>query len=178
MTNLDAFKTNLGYIHICLNFLLLIQRPQDTQLQGPKWIWTALRQAFGRPLFLSITYRFMADLLGFAGPLCISGIVHHLSKENHTIQPPVRTFLSFAQIWATCKTTKNKGRMLVGPKVEDTEMKFLNSVFVLLSRTSTFVLFGILKVKLETGDHGCVFSCNIFILCYKAVCRHAAVINY
>uniref|UniRef100_A0A8C2HV94 ATP-binding cassette, sub-family C (CFTR/MRP), member 8 n=1 Tax=Cyprinus carpio TaxID=7962 RepID=A0A8C2HV94_CYPCA len=59
-----------------------------TQLQGPKWIWTALRQAFGRPLFLSITYRFMADLLGFAGPLCISGIVHHLSKENHTIQPP------------------------------------------------------------------------------------------
>uniref|UniRef100_A0A8C2HV77 ATP-binding cassette, sub-family C (CFTR/MRP), member 8 n=1 Tax=Cyprinus carpio TaxID=7962 RepID=A0A8C2HV77_CYPCA len=64
------------------------KRPQDTQLQGPKWIWTALRQAFGRPLFLSITYRFMADLLGFAGPLCISGIVHHLSKENHTIQPP------------------------------------------------------------------------------------------
>uniref|UniRef100_A0A8C2HV76 ATP-binding cassette, sub-family C (CFTR/MRP), member 8 n=1 Tax=Cyprinus carpio TaxID=7962 RepID=A0A8C2HV76_CYPCA len=61
-----------------------------TQLQGPKWIWTALRQAFGRPLFLSITYRFMADLLGFAGPLCISGIVHHLSKENHTIQPPVK----------------------------------------------------------------------------------------
>uniref|UniRef100_A0A9J8B7P3 ATP-binding cassette, sub-family C (CFTR/MRP), member 8 n=2 Tax=Cyprinus carpio TaxID=7962 RepID=A0A9J8B7P3_CYPCA len=46
--------------------------------------------AFGRPLFLSITYRFMADLLGFAGPLCISGIVHHLSKENHTIQPPVK----------------------------------------------------------------------------------------
>uniref|UniRef100_A0A8C1XCW9 ATP-binding cassette, sub-family C (CFTR/MRP), member 8 n=1 Tax=Cyprinus carpio TaxID=7962 RepID=A0A8C1XCW9_CYPCA len=58
--------------------------------QGPKWIWTALRQAFGKPLLLSITYRFMADLLGFAGPLCISGIVHHLSKENHTIQPPVK----------------------------------------------------------------------------------------
>uniref|UniRef100_A0A673FT45 ATP-binding cassette, sub-family C (CFTR/MRP), member 8 n=1 Tax=Sinocyclocheilus rhinocerous TaxID=307959 RepID=A0A673FT45_9TELE len=58
------------------------------QPQGPKWIWTALRQAFGKPLLLSITYRFMADLLGFAGPLCISGIVHHLSKENHTIQPP------------------------------------------------------------------------------------------
>uniref|UniRef100_A0A673HFZ3 ATP-binding cassette sub-family C member 8-like n=1 Tax=Sinocyclocheilus rhinocerous TaxID=307959 RepID=A0A673HFZ3_9TELE len=66
------------------------KRPQGTPLQGPKCIWTALRQAFGRPLFLSITYRFMADLLGFAGPLCISGIVHHLSKENHTIQPPVK----------------------------------------------------------------------------------------
>uniref|UniRef100_A0A8C2C7U6 ATP-binding cassette, sub-family C (CFTR/MRP), member 8 n=1 Tax=Cyprinus carpio TaxID=7962 RepID=A0A8C2C7U6_CYPCA len=66
------------------------KRPQGTQPQGPKWIWTALRQAFGKPLLLSITYRFMADLLGFAGPLCISGIVHHLSKENHTIQPPVK----------------------------------------------------------------------------------------
>uniref|UniRef100_A0A8C9TUJ3 ATP-binding cassette, sub-family C (CFTR/MRP), member 8 n=1 Tax=Scleropages formosus TaxID=113540 RepID=A0A8C9TUJ3_SCLFO len=39
------------------------------------WIWRALRQAFGRPLMLSITFRFLADLLGFAGPLCISGIV-------------------------------------------------------------------------------------------------------
>ncbi|KTF76253.1 hypothetical protein cypCar_00028818, partial [Cyprinus carpio] len=66
------------------------KRPQGTQPQGPKWIWTAQRQAFGKPLLLSITYRFMADLLGFAGPLCISGIVHHLSKENHTIQPPVK----------------------------------------------------------------------------------------
>ncbi|XP_059391674.1 ATP-binding cassette sub-family C member 8-like isoform X2 [Carassius carassius] len=64
------------------------KRPQGTL--WPKWIWTALRQAFGKPLLLSITYRFMADLLGFAGPLCISGIVHHLSKENHTIQPPVK----------------------------------------------------------------------------------------
>ncbi|XP_073798166.1 ATP-binding cassette sub-family C member 8 isoform X2 [Danio rerio] len=64
--------------------------PQDTPPQGSKWIWAALRQAFGKPLILSITYRFMADLLGFAGPLCISGIVHHLSKENHTILPPVK----------------------------------------------------------------------------------------
>uniref|UniRef100_A0A8C9SUP3 ATP-binding cassette, sub-family C (CFTR/MRP), member 8 n=1 Tax=Scleropages formosus TaxID=113540 RepID=A0A8C9SUP3_SCLFO len=46
-----------------------------TTPQGPKWIWRALRQAFGRPLMLSITFRFLADLLGFAGPLCISGIV-------------------------------------------------------------------------------------------------------
>uniref|UniRef100_A0A7N8Y305 ATP-binding cassette, sub-family C (CFTR/MRP), member 8 n=1 Tax=Mastacembelus armatus TaxID=205130 RepID=A0A7N8Y305_9TELE len=46
--------------------------------------------AFGRPLILSITFRFLADLLGFAGPLCISGIVHHISKDNRTIQPPMR----------------------------------------------------------------------------------------
>ncbi|KAA0724210.1 ATP-binding cassette sub-family C member 8 [Triplophysa tibetana] len=66
------------------------KRPQGSHPQGSRWIWAALRQAFGRPLILSITYRFMADLLGFAGPLCISGIVHHLSKENHTIQAPVQ----------------------------------------------------------------------------------------
>ncbi|XP_026220594.1 ATP-binding cassette sub-family C member 8 isoform X2 [Anabas testudineus] len=68
------------------------KRPQGTAPQGPKWIWQALRKAFGRPLILSITFRFLADLLGFAGPLCISGIVHHISKDNRTIQPP-RTFL-------------------------------------------------------------------------------------
>ncbi|XP_077372165.1 ATP-binding cassette sub-family C member 8 isoform X5 [Festucalex cinctus] len=66
------------------------KRPQGTAPQGPKWIWQALRKAFGRPLILSITFRFMADLLGFAGPLCISGIVHHISKDNRTIQQPMR----------------------------------------------------------------------------------------
>uniref|UniRef100_A0A8B9JES7 ATP-binding cassette, sub-family C (CFTR/MRP), member 8 n=1 Tax=Astyanax mexicanus TaxID=7994 RepID=A0A8B9JES7_ASTMX len=63
-----------------------VTRPDGHQPQGPQWIWRALRQAFGKPLILSITFRFLADLLGFVGPLCISGIVHHISKENHTIQ--------------------------------------------------------------------------------------------
>ncbi|XP_034445063.1 ATP-binding cassette sub-family C member 8 isoform X2 [Hippoglossus hippoglossus] len=66
------------------------KRTQSTAPQGPKWIWRALRRAFGRPLILSITFRFMADLLGFAGPLCISGIVHHISKDNRTIQQPMK----------------------------------------------------------------------------------------
>ncbi|KAM8862149.1 ATP-binding cassette sub-family C member 8 isoform 3-T3 [Synchiropus picturatus] len=66
------------------------KKPPGTATQGPKWIWEALRKAFGRPLILSITFRFMADLLGFAGPLCISGIVHHISKDNRTIQQPMR----------------------------------------------------------------------------------------
>ncbi|XP_069383923.1 ATP-binding cassette sub-family C member 8 isoform X4 [Paralichthys olivaceus] len=66
------------------------KRPQGIAPQGPKWIWQALRKAFGRPLILSITFRFMADLLGFAGPLCISGIVHHISKDNRTIQQPMK----------------------------------------------------------------------------------------
>ncbi|XP_014840760.1 PREDICTED: ATP-binding cassette sub-family C member 8 isoform X2 [Poecilia mexicana] len=66
------------------------KKSQGTAPQGPKWIWLALRKAFGRPLILSITFRIMADLLGFAGPLCISGIVHHISKDNRTIQQPMK----------------------------------------------------------------------------------------
>ncbi|XP_046715562.1 ATP-binding cassette sub-family C member 8 isoform X1 [Silurus meridionalis] len=66
------------------------KRPDGLQPQGPQWIWRALREAFGKPLILSITFRFLADLLGFAGPLCISGIVHHISKKNHTIQAPAK----------------------------------------------------------------------------------------
>uniref|UniRef100_A0A673B953 ATP-binding cassette, sub-family C (CFTR/MRP), member 8 n=1 Tax=Sphaeramia orbicularis TaxID=375764 RepID=A0A673B953_9TELE len=75
------------------NYIKLRKAFEDqkgTAPQGPKWIWQALRKAFGRPLILSITFRFLADLLGFAGPLCISGIVHHISKDNSTIQPPKR----------------------------------------------------------------------------------------
>uniref|UniRef100_A0AAR2JST0 ATP-binding cassette, sub-family C (CFTR/MRP), member 8b n=1 Tax=Pygocentrus nattereri TaxID=42514 RepID=A0AAR2JST0_PYGNA len=66
-----------------------IQKKGVLPAHGSRWIWHALRQAFGRPLFLSITFRFLADLLGFAGPLCISGIVHHISRDNHTIKTPL-----------------------------------------------------------------------------------------
>ncbi|XP_028588496.2 ATP-binding cassette sub-family C member 8 isoform X2 [Podarcis muralis] len=56
--------------------------------QGSKSIWRALCNAFGRPLVLSSTFRILADLLGFAGPLCISGIVHHVGKSsNNTFHP-------------------------------------------------------------------------------------------
>lgn len=39
-------------------------------------------RAFGRPILLSSTFRYLADLLGFAGPLCISGIVHNLDAKD------------------------------------------------------------------------------------------------
>uniref|UniRef100_A0A7N9ALG1 ATP-binding cassette, sub-family C (CFTR/MRP), member 9 n=1 Tax=Mastacembelus armatus TaxID=205130 RepID=A0A7N9ALG1_9TELE len=39
---------------------------------------TAEDPSFGRPILLSSTFRYLADLLGFAGPLCILGIVKHL----------------------------------------------------------------------------------------------------
>ncbi|XP_010226248.1 PREDICTED: ATP-binding cassette sub-family C member 8, partial [Tinamus guttatus] len=58
--------------------------------QGSGSIWRALCCAFGRPLLLSSTFRILADLLGFAGPLCISGIVHNVGKGNNTIRPQTR----------------------------------------------------------------------------------------
>uniref|UniRef100_A0A8D0LCT4 ATP binding cassette subfamily C member 9 n=1 Tax=Sphenodon punctatus TaxID=8508 RepID=A0A8D0LCT4_SPHPU len=45
-------------------------------------IWFAMYRAFGRPILLSSTFRYLADLLGFAGPLCISGIVESFSVVN------------------------------------------------------------------------------------------------
>ncbi|XP_063786156.1 ATP-binding cassette sub-family C member 9-like [Pseudophryne corroboree] len=45
-------------------------------------IWLAIYKAFGRPILLSSTFRYLADLLGFAGPLCISGIVQRLEDIN------------------------------------------------------------------------------------------------
>uniref|UniRef100_A0A8C7JAR9 ATP-binding cassette, sub-family C (CFTR/MRP), member 9 n=1 Tax=Oncorhynchus kisutch TaxID=8019 RepID=A0A8C7JAR9_ONCKI len=44
-------------------------------------IWRSMYRAFGRPILLSSTFRYLADLLGFAGPLCIYGIVEHLNKK-------------------------------------------------------------------------------------------------
>ncbi|XP_049746535.1 ATP-binding cassette sub-family C member 8 isoform X3 [Elephas maximus indicus] len=64
------------------------QARKDTQsTQGARAIWRALCHAFGRRLILSSTFRILADLLGFAGPLCIFGIVDHLGKENRVFQP-------------------------------------------------------------------------------------------
>lgn len=45
-------------------------------------IWKSMYRAFGGSILLSSTFRYMADLLGFAGPLCISGIVEHLNNST------------------------------------------------------------------------------------------------
>ncbi|XP_056311752.1 ATP-binding cassette sub-family C member 9 isoform X1 [Danio aesculapii] len=45
-------------------------------------IWKSMYRAFGGSILLSSTFRYMADLLGFAGPLCISGIVEHLHNST------------------------------------------------------------------------------------------------
>uniref|UniRef100_A0A8C4NBX7 ATP binding cassette subfamily C member 8 n=1 Tax=Eptatretus burgeri TaxID=7764 RepID=A0A8C4NBX7_EPTBU len=53
----------------------------DNNRQTPS-IWRSMYRAFGRPILLSSTYRYLSDLLSFAGPLCISGIVYHLSHRS------------------------------------------------------------------------------------------------
>uniref|UniRef100_A0A8C9ZMQ0 ATP-binding cassette, sub-family C (CFTR/MRP), member 9 n=1 Tax=Sander lucioperca TaxID=283035 RepID=A0A8C9ZMQ0_SANLU len=48
----------------------------------PPSIWRSMYRAFGRPILLSSTLRYLADLLSFAGPLCISGIVKNRSQTR------------------------------------------------------------------------------------------------
>ncbi|KAK4829449.1 hypothetical protein QYF61_004667 [Mycteria americana] len=63
-------------------------------------IWLAMYSAFGRPILLSSTFRYLADLLGFAGPLCISGIVQGFQNTtNNTnttekMKDPSNSYLS------------------------------------------------------------------------------------
>uniref|UniRef100_A0A8C6Y7U9 ATP binding cassette subfamily C member 8 n=1 Tax=Naja naja TaxID=35670 RepID=A0A8C6Y7U9_NAJNA len=69
-----------------LNEAFQVQKNKDTPYpQGSRSIWCALCYGFGRPLALSSTFRILADLLGFAGPLCISGIVHTVNITKHGI---------------------------------------------------------------------------------------------
>ncbi|XP_043569366.1 ATP-binding cassette sub-family C member 9-like isoform X4 [Chiloscyllium plagiosum] len=55
--------------------------------EQPPSIWHSMYRAYGRPIFLSSTFRYLADLLGFAGPLCIFKIVDHLSKTSKSSSP-------------------------------------------------------------------------------------------
>ncbi|XP_049616239.1 ATP-binding cassette sub-family C member 9 isoform X1 [Syngnathus scovelli] len=57
------------------------QRTAENPERAPS-IWRSMYRAFGRPILLSSTFRYLADLLGFAGPLCISGIVMNLTLEG------------------------------------------------------------------------------------------------
>ncbi|XP_037398588.1 ATP-binding cassette sub-family C member 9 isoform X7 [Pygocentrus nattereri] len=61
------------------------QRNAEDLEKSPS-IWRAMYRAFGRPILLSSTFRYMADLLGFAGPLCISGIVERLENNTEVVR--------------------------------------------------------------------------------------------
>ncbi|XP_044042038.1 ATP-binding cassette sub-family C member 9 isoform X7 [Siniperca chuatsi] len=62
------------------------QRTAEDPDRAPS-IWRSMYRAFGRPILLSSTFRYLADLLGFAGPLCISGIVKYLKTDNDVAMP-------------------------------------------------------------------------------------------
>uniref|UniRef100_A0AC11B024 ATP binding cassette subfamily C member 8 n=1 Tax=Ovis aries TaxID=9940 RepID=A0AC11B024_SHEEP len=83
-----AMRALTNYQRLCEAFDA--QRKDMQSTQGARAIWQALCCAFGRRLVLSSTFRILADLLGFAGPLCIFGIVDHLGKENGVFQPKTR----------------------------------------------------------------------------------------
>ncbi|EQB79133.1 ATP-binding cassette transporter sub-family C member 8-like protein [Camelus ferus] len=86
-----AMRALTNYQRLCEAFEAQAQK--DTQSsQGARAIWQALCHAFGRRLILSSTFRILADLLGFAGPLCIFGIVDHLGKENRVFQPKTKIY--------------------------------------------------------------------------------------
>ncbi|PNJ47481.1 ABCC8 isoform 6 [Pongo abelii] len=83
-----AMRALTNYQRLCEAFDAQVRK--DVQgTQGARAIWQALSHAFGRRLVLSSTFRILADLLGFAGPLCIFGIVDHLGKENDVFQPKI-----------------------------------------------------------------------------------------
>uniref|UniRef100_A0A8C9ZMT0 ATP-binding cassette, sub-family C (CFTR/MRP), member 9 n=1 Tax=Sander lucioperca TaxID=283035 RepID=A0A8C9ZMT0_SANLU len=68
------------------NYLRLKDAYEDQRVtedpNRPPSIWRSMYRAFGRPILLSSTLRYLADLLSFAGPLCISGIVKYLNKTG------------------------------------------------------------------------------------------------
>uniref|UniRef100_A0A9L0RNT5 ATP binding cassette subfamily C member 9 n=1 Tax=Equus caballus TaxID=9796 RepID=A0A9L0RNT5_HORSE len=63
-------------------------------------IWLAMYRAFGRPILLSSTFRYLADLLGFAGPLCISGIVHRIPTKTTSETLSSKEFLENSYVLA------------------------------------------------------------------------------
>uniref|UniRef100_A0AC11B043 ATP binding cassette subfamily C member 8 n=1 Tax=Ovis aries TaxID=9940 RepID=A0AC11B043_SHEEP len=84
-----AMRALTNYQRLCEAFDAQARKDMQST-QGARAIWQALCCAFGRRLVLSSTFRILADLLGFAGPLCIFGIVDHLGKENGVFQPKTR----------------------------------------------------------------------------------------
>nr|XP_023647098.1 ATP-binding cassette sub-family C member 9-like [Paramormyrops kingsleyae] len=61
------------------------QRQNSDDPEKAPSIWRSIYRAFGRAILLSSTFRYLADLLGFAGPLCILGIVKGLKNETATL---------------------------------------------------------------------------------------------
>ncbi|ROI15426.1 ATP-binding cassette sub-family C member 9 [Anabarilius grahami] len=75
-----AMRALTNYLRLKDSYEEQRQNTEDPE-KSPS-IWKSMYRAFGGPILLSSTFRYMADLLGFAGPLCISGIVEHLDNST------------------------------------------------------------------------------------------------
>uniref|UniRef100_A0A8C1BDU7 ATP-binding cassette, sub-family C (CFTR/MRP), member 9 n=1 Tax=Cyprinus carpio carpio TaxID=630221 RepID=A0A8C1BDU7_CYPCA len=71
-----AMRALTNYMRLKDSYEEQRQKTEDPE-KSPS-IWKSMYRAFGGSILLSSTFRYMADLLGFAGPLCISGIVGNL----------------------------------------------------------------------------------------------------
>ncbi|XP_051976491.1 ATP-binding cassette sub-family C member 9-like isoform X2 [Xyrauchen texanus] len=78
-----AMRALTNYLHLKDAYEEQRQTTEDPE-KSPS-IWRSMYRAFGRSILLSSTFRYMADLLGFAGPLCISGIVEHQDNKTEVI---------------------------------------------------------------------------------------------
>uniref|UniRef100_A0A8C2BVI8 ATP-binding cassette, sub-family C (CFTR/MRP), member 9 n=1 Tax=Cyprinus carpio TaxID=7962 RepID=A0A8C2BVI8_CYPCA len=84
-----AMRALTNYMRLKDSYEEQRQKTEDPE-KSPS-IWKSMYRAFGGSILLSSTFRYMADLLGFAGPLCISGIVGNL----HTTQNMTQTNMTF-----------------------------------------------------------------------------------
>ncbi|EGW00565.1 ATP-binding cassette transporter sub-family C member 9 [Cricetulus griseus] len=82
-----------------INVIRVRKKAADHPNRTPS-IWLAMYRAFGRPILLSSTFRYLADLLGFAGPLCISGIVQRVNETKNGTNNITGEFLENAYVLA------------------------------------------------------------------------------
>lgn len=80
MAKINCCSRHFIFVH--LGFFFFQKKAADHPNRTPS-IWLAMYRAFGRPILLSSTFRYLADLLGFAGPLCISGIVQRVNETQN-----------------------------------------------------------------------------------------------
>lgn len=128
------------------------QTPEDPD-RSPS-IWRSMYRAFGRPILLSSTFRYLADLLGFAGPLCISRIVEQLNSEKD-VPEGNNTTVSVKDVW---------------PLRKDALVLFTQGQQIFSTQTHLFMDFCItegstfLSFKLFSIITGCIITVHYGIL--------------
>ncbi|TTR20087.1 ATP-binding cassette sub-family C member 9 [Bagarius yarrelli] len=90
------------------------QRENAEEHRKSPSIWRSMYLAFGRPILLSSTFRYIADILGFAGPLCIFGIVENLNQTNKTEVFNMTKAMIYNKILRLSTSNMSMGEMTLG----------------------------------------------------------------